>query len=102
MNYQKSQLSEKRIALNKGIADLFNLLDTIESGPSSDDTYTDEDGNTIKLSTDIFGDKDEYASLSLEISQGNSVIIVSLTEPKEQLLSELKTKGLLNDAIKKK
>lgn len=102
MKYLKSQLSEKRVAINKGIAELFNLLGEIDSDPSSDGTYTDEDGNTIKLSADAIGDNGEYGMVTIEIKQKDSTIIINLAEPTKQLLSEIKTRNLLNGNVKKK
>lgn len=101
MNLKEIELSEKRKALNKSLSELIGLLDEVASGADDGFTFTDNDGNKIKLGFDVSNDKNN-GILNLDIKQNGSDIFISLVEPIEQMQKELKGGNILNVPRKKK
>ena len=102
MQYRTTNLSQQINQLNKGLAEFVGLLDGANSDTGSGNTYTDSEGNTVKLSVETIDDSEEYGTLTIEIHQKNSSIVINVVEPSEQLLGEIKKGTLLNGDIKTK
>ena len=97
MNYSKKEVSEKVTAinksLNKGLLDLLDVLEDIATNGGGDDTFTDEDGNEIRLQ---FSNKDGNIQVKIGIRQQYSNISVSVDKPEEKMLQDVKKYRLVD------
>ena len=99
MNYNETTLSEKRKALNKSLSELVNIQDDIATNGGGSDTFTDSDGNEIRLEIDTAEDQ---GIINLDLRQRDSNIYISITEPVKQMQKELRGGNLFNVYCKKK
>jgi len=99
MNCNEKTLSEKRKTLNKSLSELIDVLNDIATNGGGSDTFTDSDGNEIRLEIDVAEDQ---GIINLDLRQQYSNIFITVSEPAERMLKELKDGGLLNVSSKKK
>lgn len=102
MQYRTTNLSQQINTVAKTLSEFVSLLDGANSDTGSSNTYTDSEGNTVKLSAETIDAREEYGMLTIEIHRKDASIVINIVEPSEQLLGEIKKGTLLNGDIKTK
>ena len=99
MSYNKALLSEKRKQFIKSLSEVIDVLNDVATNGGGSDTFTDSNGNEIRLGIDIQNGK---AIINLDLRQQDSNISIEIAEPYEKMIKELEKGHFLNVCCKKK
>lgn len=94
---KKSLVSEKCRALKKSLSELLDIINEVESG-NDDIPFVDNEGNELRLGIDVEG---RMAMINLNLRQKDSNISIQITKPYEKMVKELE-EGYFLDVCRKK
>ena len=95
---KKALVSEKCRALRKSLSELLDIINEVESG-NDDIPFVDNEGNELRLGINV---ENKKAMISLNLRQQDSNISIEITEPYEKMIKELEKGHFLNVCCKKK